>query len=140
MPHLLSAQVTGCGGMTMSLVAAPWPGAMANRGSDMDSPYHEMPTHRLLRRRRVACEALPGGSMTLQKMTREDEYEFYAQPENYDPQGPARRRRPKLTELVPVRFPPETIEEIRLQAAEDDRSVSSWLSRAVEHELHKRVG
>ena len=46
------------------------------------------------------------------KMTRTEEYEFYAKPENQEPQGPPRRRRSQLTELVPVRFPPETLEEI----------------------------
>jgi hypothetical protein len=69
------------------------------------------------------------------KMTRREEYEFYAKPENQEPQGPARRRRSQLTELVPVRFPPETLEEIRRRAGEDDRSVSSWIRRAVEREL-----
>ena len=69
------------------------------------------------------------------KMTRTEEYEFYAKPENQEPQGLPRRRRSQLTELVPVRFPPETLEEIRRRAGEDDRSVSSWIRRAVEHEL-----
>ena len=78
--------------------------------------------------------------MTKPAMTPDEEYDFYAQPENQEPQGPARRRHAKLTEVVPVRFPPETIKEIRLRAAEDDRSVSSWIRRAVEHELHTRVG
>jgi hypothetical protein len=41
--------------------------------------------------------------MTKKQMTREEEYEFYAKPENQEPQGPARRRkRPNLTEMVPV--------------------------------------
>jgi len=74
------------------------------------------------------------------KMTREEEYEFYAKRENQEPQGPPRRRRSKLTELVPVRFPPETLKEIRRRAGEDDRSVSSWIRRAVEHELHEGTG
>lgn len=74
------------------------------------------------------------------KMTREEEYEFYSKPENQEPQGPPRRRRSKLTELVPVRFPPETLKEIRRRAGEDDRSVSSWIRRAVEHELHEGTG
>lgn len=73
--------------------------------------------------------------MTTKKMTPDEQYEFYAQPENQEPQGPARRRRSKLTELVPVRFPPETLAEVRRRAGEDDRSVSSWIRRAVEHEL-----
>jgi predicted HicB family RNase H-like nuclease len=78
--------------------------------------------------------------MTAKKMTREEEFEFYAQAENQEPQGPPRRRKSKLTELVPVRFPPETLEEIRRRAGEDDRSVSSWIRRAVEHELHEETG
>lgn len=79
--------------------------------------------------------------MTKKKMTREEEYEFYAQPENQEPQGPARRRkRSNLTEIVPVRFPPETLDEVRRLAAADDRSVSSWIRRAVEHELEQPAG
>ncbi len=78
--------------------------------------------------------------MTTKKMTREDEYDFYSKPENQEPQGQPRRRRSKLSELVPVRFPPETLEEIRRRAGEDDRSVSSWIRRAVEHELREDAG
>jgi hypothetical protein len=73
--------------------------------------------------------------MTTKKMTPQEEHDFYADPENQTPQGPPRRRRPKLTELVPVRFPPETLEQVRRRADADDRSVSSWIRRAVEHEL-----
>lgn len=69
------------------------------------------------------------------KMTRDEEHEFYARPENQDPQGPPRRRRSRLTEMVPVRFAPETLEEVRDRADADDRSVSAWIRRAVEHEL-----
>jgi len=74
------------------------------------------------------------------KMTREEEHEFYARPENQEPQGPARRRRSRLTEMVPVRFPPETLAEVHRCADEDDRSVSSWIRRAVEHELERQRG
>ena len=73
--------------------------------------------------------------MTTKDMTPDEQYDFYAQPEHQVPQGPARRRKAKLTELVPVRFPPETLEEVRRLASADDRSVSSWIRRAVEHEL-----
>lgn len=72
---------------------------------------------------------------TNKKMTPEEEHDFYAKSENQEPQGPPRRRRPKLTESVPVRFQPETLEEVRKRAGQDDRSVSSWIRRAVEHEL-----
>jgi hypothetical protein len=72
---------------------------------------------------------------TKKKMTRAQEHEFYAQPENQVPQGPGRHRREKLTEMVPVRFPPAILDEVRRRANADDRSVSSWIRRAVEHEL-----
>ena len=71
------------------------------------------------------------------KMTRQQEHDFYADPDNQTPQGPAQRRNPKLTELVPVRFPPETLTKIRDAADAEDRSVSSWIRRAVEQALRK---
>ena len=73
--------------------------------------------------------------MTNKKMTRQEEHDFYADSENQTPQGPARRRNSKLTELVPVRFPPDTLAKIRDAADADDRSVSAWIRRAVDHEL-----
>lgn len=73
------------------------------------------------------------------KMTKEQEHESYADPTNQVPQGLARRRRPRLTELVPVRFPPETLEKVKSAADADDRSVSSWIRRAVEHELQSET-
>lgn len=71
-------------------------------------------------------------------MTPDEEYAFYAQPENQEPQGPPRRRRPsRFTEVVPVRFPTELLEEVRRHADADDRSLSAWIRRAVEHELRR---
>jgi predicted HicB family RNase H-like nuclease len=75
--------------------------------------------------------------MTTKKMTRDEEHEFYSRSENQEPQGPPRRRRARLTEMVPVRFPPETLADVRRRAGEDDRSVSSWIRRAVENELQR---
>jgi predicted HicB family RNase H-like nuclease len=66
------------------------------------------------------------------QMTPDEEFEFYARPENQQPQGPARRR---LTATVPVRFPADLLEQVRAAAAAEDRSVSSWIRRAVESEL-----
>jgi predicted HicB family RNase H-like nuclease len=71
------------------------------------------------------------------QMTPDEEYEFYARPENQDPQGPPRRRRSRLGAPVPVRFPPELLAEVRRAADADDRSVSAWIRRAVEHELRR---
>lgn len=79
--------------------------------------------------------------MTKKKLTPAEEREFYAQPENQEPQGPVRRRtQSKLTEMVPVRFSPETIEAVRRRAEADDRSVSSWIRLAVAHELGRQAG
>lgn len=75
--------------------------------------------------------------MTDNRMTPDEEYDFYARPENQETQGPPRRRTVRLTAPIPVRFPPELLEEIRRRAADDDRSVSSWIRRAVEHELQR---
>ena len=71
------------------------------------------------------------------EMTPDEEYEFYADPANQEPQGPPRRRRSRLTAPVPVRFPPEVLEKVKERADADDRSVSSWIRRAVEHELNR---
>jgi hypothetical protein len=37
--------------------------------------------------------------------------------------------------MVLLRFPPETLAEVCRRAGDDNRSVSSWIRRAVEHEL-----
>lgn len=75
--------------------------------------------------------------MTKKQMTRDEEYDFYADPKNQTPQGTGRRRRGNLSEMVPVRFDPETLEALRAEA--DDRSVPSWIRRAVKHELGRRA-
>jgi hypothetical protein len=36
---------------------------------------------------------------------------------------------------VPVRLPPELLDRVRKAAEDDGRSISSWIRRAVEHEL-----
>lgn len=74
--------------------------------------------------------------MTNMPMTPDEEYEFYGQPENQQPQGQPRRRRKRLANPVPVRFPPELLEEIQRAAEADDRSVSAWIRRVVERQLH----
>jgi hypothetical protein len=71
------------------------------------------------------------------EMTPEDEYELYAQPENRELQGTPRRRKAKLTAPIPVRFPEAIMAEIKKRAEADDRTVSAWIRRAVEAELHR---
>jgi predicted HicB family RNase H-like nuclease len=68
-------------------------------------------------------------------MTAEQEHSFYSRAENQEPQGPARRRKAELSEIVPVRLAPDALREVRERAGADDRSVSSWIRRAIEHEL-----
>jgi predicted HicB family RNase H-like nuclease len=76
--------------------------------------------------------------MSTEKPTTPDhEYAFYADPQNQTPQGPPVRRRTKLSDPVPVRLPIEILEEVRKRAEADDRSISSWVRRAVEHELNR---
>lgn len=70
-------------------------------------------------------------------MTPDEENAFYAEPDNQLPQGPPVRRKAKLSEPVPVRFPEDLLSEVRDHAAADDRSVSNWIRRAVEHELDR---
>ena len=45
--------------------------------------------------------------------------------------------RGRLSEMVPVRFDPETLAAIKRRAADDRRSVSSWIRRAVDMELDR---
>ncbi len=77
--------------------------------------------------------------MTTKRMTRQQEHDFYADPDNQTPQGQPRRRSSRLSEPIPVRFPTETLAKIRDAADADDRSVSSWIRRAVDHELEHRT-
>ena len=73
--------------------------------------------------------------MSIDPATAEQEYDFFAQAANQVPQGPPRRRSRRLSAPVPVRFSPEVLQRIRERADADDRSVSSWIRRAVENEL-----
>lgn len=75
--------------------------------------------------------------MTNTNMTPEQENAYYADPDNQTPQGPPVRRKAKLSEPVPVRFPEDLLRQVRRRAAADDRSVSNWIRRAVEHELQR---
>lgn len=45
--------------------------------------------------------------------------------------------RGRLTEMVPVRFDAQTLGEVKRRAADDHRSVSSWIRRAVDLELDR---
>lgn len=73
-----------------------------------------------------------------QNMTPDQEHAFYDDPDNQTPQGPAvRGRTARLSDPVPVRLPLPVLEQVRQRALADDRSISSWVRRAVEHELNR---
>lgn len=72
---------------------------------------------------------------TTPHLTLEQEHAFYADPVNQEPQGPGVRRRSKLSAPIPVRFPEDVLQLLRDRAADDDRSISQWIRRAVEREL-----
>jgi len=77
---------------------------------------------------------------TTSHLTPEQEHAFYADPVNQEPQGSGERRRSKLSAPVPVRFPEDVLQQLRDRAADDDRSVSQWVRRAVERELARVHG
>jgi predicted DNA-binding protein len=67
-------------------------------------------------------------------------FEHYEDPAKREPApGPARRRpaRP-LTQHVPVRFPAETIEQVKRLADADGMTVSAWIRRAVERAVRQQ--
>jgi predicted DNA binding CopG/RHH family protein len=65
--------------------------------------------------------------------------EFYADPENQVPAGPAHRRAGRrLSATVPVRFPQALIDAVKRLADRDGVTVSSWIRRVVEREVVRR--
>ena len=52
-------------------------------------------------------------------MSQREGHEFYGRPENQIPQGPPRRRREPMPDPVPVRFPPDVLEQVKAAAEAD---------------------
>ena len=67
--------------------------------------------------------------------------DYYGDPEMREPAPGLPRRRPvrPLTQHMPVRFPAETIEEVKRLADADGMTVSAWIRRAVERALRQQV-
>lgn len=66
-------------------------------------------------------------------------YEYYADPDNRVPAGPARRRASKtLSTHVPIRFSPDVIAEVKKLADKDRKTVSSWIRDVVVEEVERR--
>lgn len=63
---------------------------------------------------------------------------FYEDPSNLEPVGPPRRLPGRaLTRHVPVRFPPELVEQVQGLADEEGLTVSAWVRRAVKREVER---
>lgn len=73
-------------------------------------------------------------------MSDTEAFEHYEDPAKREPAPGSPRRRPArpLTQHVPVRFPAETIEQVRTLAEADGMTVSAWIRRAVARTLHER--
>ncbi len=73
-------------------------------------------------------------------MSDAEAFEYYEDPAKREPASGSPRRRPArpLTQHVPVRFPAETIEQVRTLAEADGMTVSAWIRRAVERALVRR--
>jgi predicted DNA-binding protein len=67
-------------------------------------------------------------------------YEYYEDPSKREPTAGPPRRRPDrpLTQHVPVRFPAETIEQVKRLADADGMTVSAWIRRAVERAVRQQ--
>ena len=70
-------------------------------------------------------------------MSDAEAFEHYEDPAKRQPAPGPPRRRPhrQLTQHVPVRFPAETIDQVKGLADADGMTVSAWIRRAVERAL-----
>ena len=73
-------------------------------------------------------------------MSDAEAFEHYEDPTKREPAPGPPRRRPErpLTQHVPVRFPAETIEQVKRLADADGMTVSAWIRRAVERALRQQ--
>ena len=72
-------------------------------------------------------------------MNDREAYEFYADPANLAPAGPARKRvGRRLTSMSSVRFTPEVIEQVKQLATAEDVTVGAWIRAAVARESERK--
>jgi hypothetical protein len=67
--------------------------------------------------------------------------QYYSDPENLRPLGPARRRSGgvPLTSHVPVRFSPALVAAVKALADRDGTTVSTWIRNVVTQEVQRRT-
>lgn len=72
-------------------------------------------------------------------MSDAEAFEHYDDPAKREPAPGPPRRRPhrQLTQHVPVRFPAETIDQVKGLADAEGMTVSAWIRRAVERTLRQ---
>jgi len=66
---------------------------------------------------------------------------YYEDPEHRQVTGPRRKRSgamPRLTTHVPIRFSSTVIERVKDLAADDGKTVSSWIRDVIEQEVLRR--
>jgi hypothetical protein len=64
---------------------------------------------------------------------------FYSKPENLRPgERVTPAARPRMVGHVPIRFPQETVDQIKALAAEDGDTVSTWIRKAVDRAILQR--
>jgi hypothetical protein len=69
--------------------------------------------------------------------------DFYADPANQQLASGSAVRPPRSKALggsIPIRFPPNTVEDVKLLADADGLTVSEWVRRVVDAELRRRQG
>jgi len=67
-------------------------------------------------------------------------YAYYEDPDHHEPAGAGRRRSKRpLSAHVPIRFRPEIIAKVKILAAREGKTVSSWVRDLVEHEVALRL-
>ena len=73
-------------------------------------------------------------------MSDAEAFEYYEEPAKREPAPGPPRRRPErqLTQHVPVRFPAETIEQVKRLADSESLTVSAWIRRAVERAVRQQ--
>jgi len=66
---------------------------------------------------------------------------YYEDPEHRQVTGPGRKRSgvmPRLTTHVPIRFSSVVVERVKDLAADDGKTVSSWIRDVIEQEVLRR--
>ena len=71
-------------------------------------------------------------------MNDQEAHEFYADPEHLETSGPGRKHpKDELTEFLSARISPSLLGQVTRAAVSEERSVGSWVRRALRNELER---